>query len=210
MVFAIGACDDDSPAGTHGTGVPSCASVTGKGVSFDVGSADWVVTTSIYVPFPFDTTTEFYGSVTLSPAAQITNVNAGDTLTVRFVLNDPLRMRAPLPPSVAVSATGNPGGYLGPATYSALDRQGEWDLQITNAGVYGATQGTVNGFWFNTSADSLAVGDRLYCLTGTLRVPASIGGQPIAANQTIAVEVLRWHLLLDGDQRGTRSPVYTE
>jgi hypothetical protein len=210
VALAFVACDDGGPAGPKGAG-SSCEVVSGKGVSIEIDAADWVVTSSIDVhPITMDTTTTFYGSVTLSTPAQVPNVNPGDTVTVQAVFRDPLVVRSPVPPYVSVSVLHASGGFLTAASYFTLDQQGTWDLLTSSTGVSGATRGVISGYWLIVAAPAPVLNDKLYCFTSRFRVPTTLGGQPIGANQTIPVSSIAWIVEFDGNLLGTPSPVYAE
>lgn len=207
VVVALTACDSGTSTSPS---VPSCGSVTGKGVSVTVGAADWNVSTSLLISPtpPADTMTSFVGIATLSSPVQITNVNPGDTVAVQVVFTDSLGIRATALPFMAMSVGGgSSGGFQSVASYFTLAQQGTWGLQASNTGVRGASAGVIDGYWLNLGVASPAVGSELYCLTSRFAVPSSLGSQAIAPGQTIPVSYVSWSVSLPGDMTAAPSPV---
>jgi len=201
------ACNSGDSMDSSGGPVPSCGSTTGKGVSIPVSPADWNASTSLFAgPLPGDTTTTFSGTATFSGPVQITDVKAGDTITVQVVFTDSLGISAAALPYVSISLGGG-SGFLSAASYFTLAQQGNWGLQTGNTGIYGATAGVINGYWLNMTANSPAVGSELYCFTSRFAVPSSLGGQAIGPGQTIPVTQARWSVTLPGDMTAMPSPV---
>jgi hypothetical protein len=204
-VVAFISCDSGKSTGPS---IPSCGSVTGKGVRVTIGAADWKDTTVLSVDPAADSITFFYGVATLASPMQITNVNPGDTVTVQVVFADSLGIRATALPLVALSVNGGPGsGFTGLASYFALAQQGTWGLQTVNTGVYGMSAGVIDSYWLNAQATSPAAGSELYCFTSRFAVPSTLGNQAIADGQTIPVSSVSWRVALPGDMRAMPSPV---
>jgi hypothetical protein len=206
VVLALTGCDSGKSTSPGGT-VPSCGSITGKGVSVTVGAADWNVSAVLNTNVPTDTVTSFYGLARLASPVQITNVNPGDTVTVQVVFADSLGVRATGLPFVAISMDGGSGSLLSAASYFTLAQQGTWGLQTGNTGVYGASAGVIGGYWLHLQASSPAAGSELYCFTSRFAVPSSLGNQAIGTGQTIPVSSVSWVADLPGDMTAAPSPV---